>query len=222
MKKILLLATLLLLSSCMKFEGEIQFASDGTANTKASVDMTKFMVLMEAFGSGSNTSTINKNLCLDENFSGGLSEGMGKSKVKMNNFQCTSLGDYKVQITGDLDYRKQKGIIFQSGGTIVADLLLLGDGETTPSSSERTAEGTKEAEDMGFSMSQKYTFPGKVSFIDAGTITSDNTVSLNLLDSKILNRRSLIVIVTSDGRKLSRKEINGYKLQLKKYNRTIQ
>lgn len=206
----------------MKFEWEIQFASDGTANTKASVDMTKFMVLMEAFGSGSNTSTINKNLCLDENFSGGLSEWMWKSKVKMNNFQCTSLWDYKVQITGDLDYRKQKWIIFQSGGTIVADLLLLWDGETTPSSSERTAEWTKEAEDMGFSMSQKYTFPGKVSFIDAGTITSDNTVSLNLLDSKILNRRSLIVIVTSDGRKLSRKEINGYKLQLKKYNRTIQ
>lgn len=70
-------------------------------------------------------------------------------------------------------------------------------------------------------MHQKYTFPGKISFADVGTISPDNTISLNLLDSKVLSRRSLVVIVTSDGRKLSRKEINAYKLQLKKYNRTI-
>lgn len=71
MKKMLLVLGLLLLSSCMKLDSEIVLESNGVATSKATIDMSKFMSLIAAFGSGGeSTDTINKNLCLDESFSG--------------------------------------------------------------------------------------------------------------------------------------------------------
>lgn len=71
MKKILLVLSVFLLSSCMKLESEIVLDANGIAISKATIDMSKFISIMSAFGTGGEaTDSINKNLCLDENFSG--------------------------------------------------------------------------------------------------------------------------------------------------------
>ena len=86
-------------------------------------------------------------------------------------------------------------------------------------SHDNISEGSKEAADMGFSMTQTYIFPGKISHTDAGSVNSGNTLTLNLLDPNILRRRSIFVVVTQDGKMLTKSEIYAYKLMLKKHNR---
>lgn len=50
MKKILLIATVFLLSSCMKLESEITLDANGVASSKATIDMSKLVTLIESFG----------------------------------------------------------------------------------------------------------------------------------------------------------------------------
>ena len=70
MKKWLILTSLFFLTSCMKIDGVMELGADGRANSRATIDMSKLVTLMEAFGTGTEMKTLNKNLCLDENFSG--------------------------------------------------------------------------------------------------------------------------------------------------------
>jgi hypothetical protein len=54
----------------MKLESEITLDANGIVSSRASIDMSKFITLISAFGTGAESAGINKNLCLDENFSG--------------------------------------------------------------------------------------------------------------------------------------------------------
>ncbi len=220
MKKILLVLSVFLLSSCMKLESEIVLDSNGIASSKATIDMSKFMTIMSAFGSGGEaTNSINKNLCLDENFSGWLYESLGEEKNKVTDVVCTSVGDYKAMVVGKQDLSHKKWILFLSGVTIV-DMLALGDDNRVPWNGDDDFS-EKDAEQLGFSIVQSYTVPGNISYYEAGVLSGSSTVVLNLLDPKILRKQSLIVISTADWRKLTTREINAYKLKLRKYNRSV-
>lgn len=100
-------------------------------------------------------------------------------------------------------------------------MLALGDDNRVPRSGSDDDFSQMDAEQLGFSIVQSYTIPGKVSYHEAGTLSGANTVVLNLLDPKILRKQSLIAISTTDGRKLTTREINTYKLKLRKYNRSF-
>ena len=175
---------------------------------------------MSAFGSGGEaTNSINKNLCLDENFSGWLYESLGEEKNKVTDVVCTSVGDYKAMVVGKQDLSHKKWILFLSGVTIV-DMLALGDDNRVPWNGDDDFS-EKDAEQLGFSIVQSYTVPGNISYYEAGVLSGSSTVVLNLLDPKILRKQSLIVISTADWRKLTTREINTYKLKLRKYNRSV-
>ena len=70
MKNILLLVSVFLLSSCMKLDSAINIDANGVAKSVATIDMAKFISVIEAMGTGSDSAGINKDLCKDENFSG--------------------------------------------------------------------------------------------------------------------------------------------------------
>jgi hypothetical protein len=74
---------------------------------------------------------------------------------------------------------------------------------------------------MGFSIHQSYTLPGVVVYKEAGTLSGSSTVELNLLDPKVLKKRSLILISSTSGKTLTTREINAYKLLLKRHNRKV-
>ena len=78
-----------------------------------------------------------------------------------------------------------------------------------------------DAENLGFSIRQSYTLPGKIAYREGGSLSGANTVVLNLLDPKVTKKQSLIVIATADGKKLTPREINAYKLKLRKHNKSI-
>lgn len=87
-----------LLSSCMTIDSKIDIASTGRAKSDVILDMSRMITVLSAFGTGTDATSIDKNLCKDKNFSEGLSEGQKESGGKIENFQCTSLGDYRARI----------------------------------------------------------------------------------------------------------------------------
>lgn len=100
-------------------------------------------------------------------------------------------------------------------------MLALGDENRVPRNGGDDDFSPMDAEQLGFSIVQSYTLPGKIAYKEAGTLSGSNTVVLNLLDPKILRKQSIIVISTTDGTKLTPREINAYKLKLRKHNRNI-
>lgn len=101
------------------------------------------------------------------------------------------------------------------------DLLALGESDRTLMDTGEADTGGQSAKDMGFSMSQTYIAPSPIVYHEAGTLSGSAALTLDLLDKKVLTRKSLIMIATQDGKKLSRKEINRYKMELKKHNRKV-
>jgi hypothetical protein len=54
----------------MKLDSAINIDANGVAKSVATIDMAKFISVIEAMGTGSDSAGINKDLCKDENFSG--------------------------------------------------------------------------------------------------------------------------------------------------------
>ena len=100
-------------------------------------------------------------------------------------------------------------------------MLALGDENRVPKSGSNENLSGMSAEDMGFSIRQSYTLPGTIVYNEAGTLSGSNTVLLNLLDPKVLKKHSLLLISTTDGKQLTSREVNMYKLLLKKHNRKV-
>ena len=219
MKKILLLVSVFLLSSCMKLDSAINIDANGVAKSVATIDMAKFISVIEAMGTGSDSAGINKDLCKDENFSGWLYESLSESKDTLADVKCTSVGDYKAKVEGTQDFSKKKWILLLSWVTII-DMLALWDENRVPKSGWDELSPSS-AEDMGFSIHQSYTLPGVVVYKEAGTLSGSSTVELNLLDPKVLKKRSLILISSTSGKTLTTREINAYKLLLKRHNRKV-
>lgn len=217
---ILILASVVLLSGCVKIDSHVFIESDGQIRSVANIDMSQMMRMLSEFATGSNTQNIDKNLCQDKNFSTWLQEWLAKERGKVTRFQCTSLGDYKAQVEAYIYYSQKKWILFLSGVTVV-DMLSSKNENQTPKSLTQTDTHTLTPEDMGVSIRQSYTLPGEIVYKEAGTLSWASTVELNLLDPKVLAKKSLIVISNVSGAKLSPREINAYKLQLRKHDRAL-
>jgi hypothetical protein len=204
----------------MKLESAINIDESGIAKSVATIDMSKFITIMEAFWTGGNASGIDKDLCKDENFSGGLYESLSESKEVLTDVKCTSLWAYIAKVQWTQDLSQKKWILMLSGVTIL-DMLALWDENRVPKNDWNDDFSSTSAEEMGFSIHQSYTVPGTIVYKEAGNLSGSSTIELNLLDPKILKKQSLILISTKDGRKLTTREINAYKLKLRKHNRSI-
>lgn len=91
MRLFLFLFSVMLLSSCMTIDSHVTLSSSGTAHSVATIDMSGMVTLLSAFGSGNTNSSLDKDLCKDENFQNGLTEGAFQAKEKIDNLTCTSL-----------------------------------------------------------------------------------------------------------------------------------
>jgi hypothetical protein len=211
----LILTLPILLSSCMKLDAHIMISASGTVMQDSTIDMSGIAKMMESFSgltdSGSSSSdTIDKDLCKDGDFQEGLTTGGAQSKLE--NMKCTSLGDYKARITGTQILAALPGA-YQKNGVTIVDVLALG--EKKPDTSSQSDSGYKDAEAMGFEVKESITLPGTIVYHEAGALSGTSAVHLNLLDPKVIKRNSLYIVSTPDGKKLTPKELNRYKLLLK-------
>ena len=211
---VIALSSLVLFSSCMKIDSHIGVTSSGSASYSATLDVSQMMTLLSSFGTGENT-PIEKDLCKNEDFQDSLEKSAEKQKDKIDAIVCTSLGDYKARIDGTIHLDKKKSVLVLSGVTIV-DLLAFSDVERSPYVADSN-DASMNPEDLGFSIKQTYTLPGKIAYTEVGTLSGASTLIVNLLDKNVLKRKSLIAITTESGEKLTQKQIMSYKRQYRAY-----
>lgn len=204
------LALPFLLSSCMKMDISLRATSDGNVHEELTIDISQMATMMAGF-SGSSTESMNKDLCKDESFS----QSITKDDKKMQNIVCTSLGDYKSRITGDTAIADMPQMLTMSGVTIF-DAGFSQKKSTSSISKETWTGSNMDPKSLGFSITGKATLPWKIVYLEWGNLLSQDTVEFDFLDPKFQKRNALYVVSTNDGRRLSTKEINKYKLLLKK------
>lgn len=126
--------------------------------------------------------------------------------------QCLSLWDYKAKILATLP-RENNPAVYVGSGVVAYNLLL---SKAFDRQKENTDSQDFDAEKLGFKIYGKFHFPYGIVYSEGGTKTDNDTLSLNMLDKKIVKRHELYVIAREDGKKPTKQEILKYKQKIRK------
>ena len=156
-----LIAPLFLLSSCISMDVSVRVNPDGKVHEELTVDISKFAQLMEGF-SGSSTENVNKDLCGNKSFV----DDIVKDEKKMQNIKCTSLGDYRSKISGDLSIGDVPQILTLSGVTIFDAGFSQKKSASGIQEKKQSDDPSADPKSFGVSITGKVTLPGKVVYVE--------------------------------------------------------
>lgn len=134
---------------------------DGKIHEDLTVDISKFAKLMEGF-SGSSTENINKNLCGNKSFV----DDILRDEKKLQNVSCTSLGDYRSKISGDMITADMPQILTLSGVTIFDAGFSQKKSASGIQENKTSNDPSTDPKSFGVSITGKVTLPGKIVYAE--------------------------------------------------------
>lgn len=207
-----------ILTSCFSLDSIITIEDTGMVRTENTIDISQMAEMMQAFASGSSTSSsqsMKKNLCEDKELTSWFSSSSGITVL-----WCTSLGDYKARVSTEFQAKKNPAILFLSGWIVVIDALYVSSNASiwSPGSNDDNSNQFPEdmtPEELWIRMTESIIVPWKIAHKDGWILSSSQRVDINLADPKVAKKKELIIIATPSWKKLKPVEVAKYKRLLR-------